>query len=40
MKRAATRKARGTQGPKARLKVTGETVRIAALEASKEGAAK
>jgi hypothetical protein len=35
-KRAATRKARGTTGPKAKLATTGETVRIAALEANQQ----
>jgi hypothetical protein len=35
-KRAATRKARGTTGPKAKLAVTGETVRIAGLEANQQ----
>jgi hypothetical protein len=33
-KRAATRAARGTKGPVAKLSVTGETVKLAALEAA------
>ncbi len=33
-KRAATRAARGTQGPVAKLAVTGETVKLAALQAA------
>jgi hypothetical protein len=33
-KRAATRKARNTQGPKAKLSVTGETAKLAALQAA------
>ena len=37
-KAKATRAARGTQGPKAKLTTTGETVRIAALEAAAKNA--
>jgi hypothetical protein len=39
LKREATRKARGTVGPKAKLAVTGETVKIAALQAAADQAA-
>jgi hypothetical protein len=37
-KRAATRKARGTVGPKARLAITGETAKLAALQSQASGA--